>query len=60
MHSPSSESYILSETVHDSLKEGSIVEKVSSSVNIDHRVVLGVGFSSVNVINEAGRSWTHW
>tara|TARA_R100001463_G_scaffold15676_3_gene40841 strand:+ start:1165 stop:2442 length:1278 start_codon:yes stop_codon:yes gene_type:complete len=55
MPSPNSESYILSETVHDSLREGSIVEKVSSSIDVDHRVVLGIGFSSVNVINESGK-----
>ena len=54
MPSPNSESFILSETIHVGLKEGSIVERVSNSTAVDHRIVLGVGFSSVNVISESG------
>ena len=54
MSDSTSESYILLETIHDNLTEGSIVEKVSNSIDIDHKVILGVGFSSVNVINESG------
>jgi hypothetical protein len=54
MDNEKTQSYIVLETIHFGLQEGSIVESVSGSVTADHHVRLGIGVDYIQVINENG------
>lgn len=54
MYKQSAESYILLKTIHNGLQEGFVVESTHDFVSVDEKIILGVGHTNVNVINEFG------
>jgi len=58
MYKQSAESYILLKTIHNGLQEGFVVESTHDFVPVDEKIILGVGHTNVNVINEFGDIFT--